>query len=105
MPTNNPQFAATVGWDWADQKHDLWLCPASGAKPEHTVLAQTPEALIDWAAKIRERFQGQKGAICLETSRGPAIAALLAYEFIVLFPINPKALKSYRDAFSVSGAK
>jgi transposase len=29
----------------------------------------------------------------------------MAYDFIVLFPINPKALKSYRAAFCVSGAK
>jgi transposase len=28
----------------------------------------------------------------------------MAYDFIVLFPVNPKALKNYRTAFSVSGA-
>jgi transposase len=101
-----PQFfAATVGWDWADKKHDLWLCPSHGAKVEHIILAQEPEALHEWIAKLRGRFQGQSVAICLETSRGPVISALLAYDFIVLFPINPKALKSYRAAFCVSGAK
>ena len=35
----------------------------------------------------------------------PVISALLAYDFIVLFPVNPKALKDYRGAFAVSGAK
>ena len=104
-PSTPRSFAATVGWDWADKKHDLWLCPAQGAKVEHIILAQKPEALHEWVAKLRERFQGQAVAICLETSRGPVISALLAYDFIVLFPINPKALKSYRAAFSVSGAK
>ncbi len=44
-------------------------------------------------------------AIALETSRGPVISALLSYDFIVLFPVNPKALNNYRAAFSVSGAK
>jgi len=29
----------------------------------------------------------------------------MAYDFIVLFPVNPKALKDYRAAFCVSGAK
>ena len=29
----------------------------------------------------------------------------MAYDFLVLFPVNPKALKEYRAAFSVSGAK
>lgn len=109
MPNRNQStaqpFAATVGWDWADKKHDLWLRPADGTKPEHIVLPQTPEALHEWVAKLRERFQGRPVAICLETSRGPVISALLAYDFIVLFAINPKALKSYRAAFSVSGAK
>jgi transposase len=99
------EFTATVGWDWADQKHDLWLRPADGSKAEHIIVAQTPEALHEWVAKLRERFAGRPVAICLETSRGPVISALLAYDFITLFPINPKALKSYRAAFSVSGAK
>lgn len=98
-------FAATIGLDWADQKHDLWLHPAAGAKAEHLRLAQTPEALHEWVAKLRERFGSRRVAIGIETSRGPVISALLAYDFIVFFPINPKALKDYRAAFSVSGAK
>jgi len=104
MKNINP-FAATVGWDWADKKHDLWLHPADGSPSEHLQLAQSPEALHSWVAKLRERFPGQSVAICLETSRGPAISALMAYDFVVLFPVNPKALKNYRAAFSVSGAK
>jgi transposase len=104
MTTKN-SFAATIGLDWADQKHDLWLSPADGSKPEHLTLAQSPEAIHEWVAKLRRRFQGRPVAICLETSRGPVISALLAYEFIVLFPVNPKALRNYRVAFCVSGAK
>jgi transposase len=102
---NTTSFAVTIGWDWADKKHDLWLCAAGQNKPQHLVLEQTPEAIHEWVAKLRERFGGQPVAICLETSRGPVISALQAYDFIILFPINPKALKSYRAAFSVSGAK
>jgi transposase len=99
------QFAATIGWDWADKKHDLWLCPVGACKPEHLILPHTSEAIHEWVAKMRERFGGQPLAICVETSRGPVISALMAYDFIVLFPINPKALKNYRAAFCVSGAK
>ncbi len=101
-PTN---FAATIGLDWADQKHDLWIRPADGSKAEHLRLEQTPEALHGWVAKVRERFEGHRIAVAVETSRGPVISALMAYDFIVLFPVNPKGLKSYRDAFSISGAK
>src|SRR5439155_25031040 len=98
-------FAATIGLDWADQKHDLWLRPSDGSKSEHLRLEQTPEALHEWVAKVRERFANRRVAIGIETSRGPVISALMAYDFIVLFPVNPKALKDYRAAFSVSGAK
>src|SRR5579859_2523277 len=99
------EFAATVGWDWADKKHDLWLRPADGSKAQHVILDQSPEVIHEWVAKLRERFGGRPVVICLETSRGPVISALLSYDFIVLVPVNPKALKNYRAAFSVSGAK
>src|SRR6266487_2262757 len=98
-------FAATIGLDWADQKHDLWIRPADGSKAEHVRLEQTPETLHEWVAKARERFGNRKIAIAVETSRGPVISALMAYDFIMLFPVNPKGLKSYRGAFSISGAK
>jgi len=98
-------FAATIGLDWADQKHDLWIQPSDGSKAQHVQLEQTPEALHAWVAKLRERFGNRPVAIGIETSCGPVISALLAYDFIVLFPLNPKALKDYRAAFSVSGAK
>jgi transposase len=98
-------FAATIGLDWADQKHDLWIRPVDGSKSEHLRLEQTPEALHEWVAKMRVRCGNRKLAIAIETSRGPVISALMAYDFIVLFPVNPKALKDYRSAFAVSGAK
>jgi hypothetical protein len=101
---NSTDYAATIGLDWADKKHDLWLRPADGSKAEHLRLEQTAEALHEWVAKLRERFANRRIAIAVETSRGPVISALMAYDFIVLFPVNPKALKSYRDAFAVSGA-
>lgn len=98
-------FAATIGLDWADQKHDLWIHPADGDQAKHLQLQQTPEALHEWVAQLRQRFGNRPVAIAVETSRGPVISALLVYDFITLFPVNPKALKDYRAAFAVSGAK
>jgi transposase len=98
-------FKATIGLDWADQKHDLWIQPADQTKPEHKTLEHTPAALHSWVAQMRNRFENGPIAIAVETSRGPIISALMAYDFIVLFSINPKALKDYRAAFAVSGAK
>jgi|ERR1022692_1781840 transposase len=98
-------FAATLGWDWADKKHDVWLQAAGGGKPEHRVIEQTPEALHQWVAHLRARFPKGRIALAIETSRGPVLSALGAYGFIVLYPINPAMLCSYREAFCVSGAK
>jgi transposase len=98
-------FAATIGLDWADQKHDLWIHPADGSKAQHLQLEHTPEALHEWVAQLRKRYDNRPVAIAVETSRGPVVSALLAYDFIVIFPVNPKALKDYRAAFAVSGAK
>ena len=98
-------FAATIGLDWADKKHDLWIHPAEGDKAQHLQLEQTPQALHEWVAQLRKRFDNRTVAMAVETSRGPVISALLAYDFMVLFPVNPKALKDYRAAFAVSGAK
>ena len=35
----------------------------------------------------------------------PLLYALLSYDFLVLYPINPATAKRYRDAFVPSGAK
>lgn len=104
-PATSPnEFVATIGLDWADEKHDIWLCPKEG-QPEHQIIEQTPEAVHAWVGKLRERFASGQIAIAIETTRGAIIYALQAYDFVVFYPVNPKALASYREAFKVSGAK
>jgi transposase len=99
-------LAACIGLDWADAHHDVSLLPAEpGAAVERRRLAHTPEALRDWVAELRRRFGGRPVGICLELSRGPLIHALLEYEFLVLFPVNPLSVKRFREAFATSGAK
>jgi transposase len=102
---NAADFKATIGLDWADRKHDVWLRAAGAAKGERARLEQSPEAVHAWAAELRARFPEGRVALGIETSRGPVISALLAYDFIVILPINPKALKDYRGSMAVSGAK
>ena len=48
---------------------------------------------------------GQKVAIAIEQRKGAVIHALMMHDFLVLYPINPKALARYREAFRTSGAK
>ena len=98
-------FAALAAIDWADDKHDVCLLDTSTSKKESFTLKHTPEALNDWATSLRTRFPGQKIAVCLEQSRGPLVFALLKYEHLVLYPINPKTLAKFREAFFPSRAK
>ena len=43
--------------------------------------------------------------MCIEQARGPVIYALMKYEFVLIYPINPRSLADFRRAFTVSGAK
>lgn len=98
-------YAAYVGWDWADKKHDLCLVEAATGKKESSVIKHTPQAIEEWASSLRLRFGGRPVAVCLEQSRGPLIFALLKYDFLTLYPVNPSTLAKYREAFSPSRAK
>jgi len=99
------EYAAFVGFDWADKKHDICLVDAATGKKEFCVIKHTPQALQEWASSLRQRFQGHQVAVALEQSRGPLIFALMKYNFLTLYPINPSTLARYREAFSPSRAK
>lgn len=101
----NLELAALVGLDWADQVHALCLQEVGSTRREHRQIKQTPEALAEWVTELQCRFNGRKVAIALEQSRGPLIHALMCYDFLVLYPINPQMLCKYRKAFANSGAK
>jgi transposase len=101
---NTHPYAVFVGIDWADAEHAVCLLAVDGVV-EHTTVAQDAVALDEWVAGLRQRFDGRPIAVCLEQSRGPLIYALMKYDCLVLFPLNPKQLAKYREAFSPSGAK
>jgi len=98
-------YAATIGLDWADQKHDFCLQSSGSESLEYGLLQHSPEAIDEWALSLQKRFKNQPVAICIELKAGPVVYALLKYNFIVLFPVPPKALAKYREAFTQSGAK
>lgn len=98
-------FAAYVGWDWAEQEHELRIREVGSERIEQRKLAASPEALHGWAAEMRSRFGGGSIGVCIETSRGAVIWALMGYEHIVLYPVNPKSITSFREAFYPSGKK
>jgi transposase len=100
-----PEWAAFVAIDWADQKHDWKLLAAGASHPEGGELNNTPEALEFWASGLHKRFQGRPIAVCLEQSRGPLVFRLMKYPHLVLYPVNTTTIKGFRNAFSPSGAK
>ena len=79
-------FAAFVGIDWADAKHDRCLQAAGTAKRERLQLAHTPEAIDAWGTTLRPRCSGHPVAVCLARTKGPLVSAWRTYDFLVLFP-------------------
>jgi transposase len=102
--TSSEEFAAFVGIDWADEEHAVSLT-VNGRDYEASRVPQRAEKLEAWAAQLRVRFAGRPVAVCLEQSRGALAYALQKYDFLVLFPINPKQLARYREALAPSHAK
>jgi hypothetical protein len=68
--THHEPFAALIGPDWSDRKHDLCLVDTTSGSRELSVIRHTPAALNEWARSVRSRFNGAKIALCLEQSRG-----------------------------------
>jgi transposase len=105
MKTVHSEFAAYVGLDWADKKHDLCLQVGLDGARERSVLEHTPKIIHAWAEQLQKRFGGAKVAVCLELAKGPIVSALLEHDFIVIFLVQPAMLARYRNAFTPSRAK
>ena len=98
-------YAAIIGIDWADRKHDLCLQVTGHDDLEYSVLPHQTQAIEDWACALQQRFPGSQIAICIESRKVPLIHALLKYPFLVLYPVNPQTLARYRRALKPSRAK
>lgn len=99
------EFAAYIGLDWADQGHAISLKDAASGAVEHYEIKQQPAVLAAWVSDLQGRFKGARVAVALEQSRGAVVHALMGYDFLVLYPVNPKTVARYREAFRVGGAK
>src|SRR6202165_228160 len=89
-----PEFAASIGLDWADQKH-FWTMLGGDGKKTRGQLDNTPEAIQVWAAELAQRFGGRPVALALEQSRGAGITVLSKYAHLVLFPVPPTSPAHY----------
>lgn len=102
---NQADYAAYIGIDWADRKHDIYLYDCATGETEDTVISSQPEAIQAWVNSLRKRYGEARLAVGLEQKRGPLIYALCQYENLVLYPINPRTVATYRKAFQPSRAK
>jgi len=98
-------FAALVGIDWADKKHDVCEMPIDTRHYQFSIISSKPQVLHEWANGLKKRYPNKQIAVACELKKGPLIYALSKYEHITLFPINPSTVAKYRKAFSNSGAK
>ena len=96
-------FAAHVGLDWADKKHDVCVQFKNGERTFH-VINHTPEVLDTWLNELHQKVKGRI-AIALELKKGPVVYALQKYPFITVFPVHALSLARYRQTFWPSGAK
>jgi transposase len=99
------EITAWVGLDWADQQHAYALRMKDSDEIERGTIEQTPEQLQAWVNQLRKRSGGGWVAVAVEQSRGGLLYALMDYEFLLIYPINPKGLANYRKAFYPSGGK
>ena len=75
-PVKEPDWAAFIAVDWADQKHD-WAMEVPGENTrERGQVAHSPEALDVWVMQLRQRFGDRPIAVALEQSRGALLFTL-----------------------------
>ena len=100
-----PQFAAFVGIDWADQKH-AWCLQVTGSRQrESGELEHKVETVEAWVAQLCQRFGERPIAIAVEQVKGALVYMLAKYKCLHLYPVPPAMTANLRKAFYSSGAK
>ena len=91
-----PEFAAFVAIDWADQKH-YWSLQVVGQEGiQRGILDHTPEAVEVWIMELHLRFGGRPLAVALEQRRGVLAVMLSKYAHVHLYPVHPTTLAKFR---------
>lgn len=104
-PSIEAEVSAYIGIDWSDKKNDICIYDIDLNTQEFLILENRPEVIHEWVEGLRQRYSGCRIAIGLEQTRGPLIYTLCKYDFLVIYPINPRTVAKYRQAFTPSRAK
>lgn len=106
MKDSDPaDFAALIGIDWADKKHDICELAVGATQYQYSQIANTPASIHNWAHALGRRYPKQRIAVACELSKGPLVYALAQHQNITVFSINPATVAKCREAFTHSGAK
>ncbi len=100
----NSDTYISVGIDWADAKHDFHLITDQGESIEG-IFKQNPQAIEEQVKAWRTACPGATFAVAIETTKGALINALMQYNDVRVYPVNPNSLANYRKAFAHGGGK
>lgn len=93
-----------VGIDWADKEHAFSARHPNG-KIKAGSFKQNKAGIDEWINEIGKFALGCNIDVCIETSSGALINALMEYPQVRIFPVNPLAVANYRKAFAPGGGK
>src|SRR5262245_46280218 len=105
MQRTAPVLDLLIGLDRSDRKADLHLIDTHCGQRHSVLIDTSPEALWEWLLQLRQQHPQARVGLCLEQPAGHLISFLEAYDWIILYPINPITLQKYREAFVTSRAK
>ena len=95
-------FANFGALDWAKQNHHAVIVNPPGQIVAEFSFAHTLEGWQQWRQQAA-RFAPL--AVAIETSQGTVVDQLLQTPDCTIYPLNPKAARSYRDRKAPSGTK
>ena len=90
-----------AGFDWAKDHHDIVVVDRSGTIVTQLRIEHSAEGWQKWRALL---LKYPALAVAVETSRGAAIEQLLQSDCVV-YPVNPKSARRYRERKVPSGNK
>lgn len=99
-------FHYVVAIDRSDSRLDVCVAERKGsAQPERHVVDNTPEALSVWFKQLRAERPRRRPAVIFEQPAAELLAFFGELRGVVVYPINPKVLAKFREAFNTSRAK
>ena len=91
-----------VGLDWGDGEHSVCILDCAGKATTVFEVKHNPEGM----AALFERLSscGEVPGVCVETHRHLVVQQLLLWGFVIYF-VNPKIVKTWRESVHVQPSK